>query len=121
MAKLYDTVKDLLIKYPKLRDSDRLLIWNVWGLAGYIQNGVISREDFINAPHPESIRRCRQKIQETHPELQSSPNVQHEKELIEDQKGTHIYREKIGHSSNTIHFECMRDSKRCDVQDCLII
>lgn len=93
-TKLYDCVKDLLMKYPKLRDSDRLLIWNVYGIGGYIKNGTISREDFLRAPHTESIRRVRQKIQEQHPQLQSSLAVHQAKKEKEKQKGNFVYQEQ---------------------------
>lgn len=96
--KTYDLVKDLLIKYPAMRDSDRLLIWNVWGRRGYLtvedNTSIIRKESFMTATSPESIRRCRQKIQENFPELRSSKKVQEEKDKIADQKGTHIYREE---------------------------
>lgn len=97
--KLYTVVKDLLEKYPPLRDSDRHLIWCVWGLSGSLNTSSdpmltsISKRSFMTATSPESIRRCRQKIQETHPELRSSKEAQQEKDLLANQKGTHVYRE----------------------------
>jgi hypothetical protein len=93
-TKLYDSVKDLLMKYPKLRDSDRLLIWNVWGMGGYVKQGAITKEDFLRAPHTESIRRVRQKIQEQHPELQSSEEVRFAKKEKEKKKGNFVYQEQ---------------------------
>lgn len=93
--KLYDTVKEMLEKYPKLRDDDKLLIWNVWGVTGLIKNGSIAREDFLQAPHTESIRRVRQKIQEKHPHLAPSVLVESARKTKERQKGTFVYREKI--------------------------
>lgn len=101
-TKIYDLVYHLLVKYPQLRDSDKLLIWNVWGRNGYIDKfntemgeTYIMRSNFLEATSPESIRRCRQKIQETHPELRSSKAIQAEKDKLAAQKGTHIYREEI--------------------------
>jgi hypothetical protein len=93
--KLYDVVLKLLIDYPKLRDSDRLLIWNVWGVLGYLHEGKISRSSFMLGPHTESIRRVRQKIQEKYPDLGSSDSVQSAKDEKEDEKGTFVYREKV--------------------------
>lgn len=93
--KLYDRVKKLLEDYPKLRDSDRLLIWNVWGMEGLVHDGVITKENFLKAPHTESIRRVRQKIQEQHPNLQSSPEVQKAKKTKEKKKGNFVYKEEV--------------------------
>ena len=93
--KLYDKVKDLMTQNPKLRDSDRLLIWNVWETEGFVKNDSITKEDFLNAPHMESIRRVRQKIQEEHPELQSSPEVLEAKKKKEKKKGNFVYQEEL--------------------------
>lgn len=98
--KLYEMIKDLMTRYPKLRDSDRLLMWNIWGKRGSLQSDLfgssaITKEAFMLAVSPESIRRCRQKLQEKYPELRSSKKVQEEKDEISAQKGTHIYREKV--------------------------
>ena len=95
--KIYDVVKDLLVQHPKLRDSDRLLIWNVWNLTGHLSTDgrSISLEDFKVAPHMESIRRVRQKIQEQHPELRSTHPVQEVKDSKEAWGGNHVYREEI--------------------------
>lgn len=96
-TKIYDIVKDLLIKYPEMRGNDRLLIWNVWGKKGLLSKhgdfNFISRGNFLASPSTESIRRCRQKIQERYPELRASKKVQEYRKEIEKQKGTHIYRE----------------------------
>lgn len=91
--KLYDVVKKLLEDYPSLRDSDRLLIWNVWGTLGYLSGDGISRTNFMRAPHTESVRRIRQKIMEQYPQLKSSPNVQKIKQEKQRTKGTWVYRE----------------------------
>lgn len=49
----------------------------------------------MEAPSVETIRRTRQKIQETHKALRSSQTVQETKNEIARQKGTFIYREPI--------------------------
>lgn len=97
----YDLVKELLTDYPELRDSDKKLIWEVWERLSLtywmsITDQVcITKEDFMNAPSTESIRRCRQKIQETHPELRGTEKIQRARKAIADQKGTHVYRETV--------------------------
>lgn len=96
--KIYDLVKMLLERYPELRGNDKLLIWNVWGHKGYLINtdtGTgINKDFFMIATSTESIRRCRQKIQEKHPELRADKFIQDRRKEIENQRGTHIYREE---------------------------
>lgn len=98
-AKLYDVVKNLLEQFPDLRNSDRLLIWQVWRKEGhfYDQYGQprINFDDFMKATSSESVTRCRRKIQENIPELRGTEWVQKARQDIADQKGTHIYREKV--------------------------
>lgn len=93
--KLYDVVMRLLEEFPPLRDSDRKLLWNVWGELGYLTGRAILREDFMVAPHFESVRRTRQKIQEKHPDLRSSQSVMEAKIDKQATKSTFIYREQI--------------------------
>lgn len=102
--KTYDLVKELLEKYPALRDSDRLLIWNVWGKLGFLNSDygatVIEKSMFMKAPHPETIRRSRADIQRRFPELRSSKAIQKMKNEKAAEKGTHIYREGAGDDSD---------------------
>ena len=95
--KIYDVVKDLLVQHPKLRDSDRLLIWNVWNFTGHLSTDgrSISLEDFKVAPHMESIRRVRQKIQEQFPELKSSKPIQEMKDSKEAWGGNFVFQEQL--------------------------
>jgi hypothetical protein len=98
--KLYDLIKQLLTDYPQMRDSDKVLIWEVWGRLGFVTRdlywgSVLTSEKFWDATSPESIRRCRQKIQEKHPELRSSKKVQEAKDRKEATKSTFIYREPV--------------------------
>jgi hypothetical protein len=95
--KIYDTVKDLLTYNPELRDSDKKLLWVLLTRLDITSNGgqYLTYHNFMDAPNFESVRRCRQKIQELHPELRSSKFVQDKKELIERQRGTYIFREQI--------------------------
>ena len=70
---LQTIIRDLLIKHPHLRDNDNKLLANVW-----FQSVIPLEEawmDFLaliasgDLPSSESIRRCRQKLQELNPEL----------------------------------------------------
>jgi len=94
--KIYDLVKQLLTNNPELRNSDKKLIWNVWKYLGLIDfDGWITEESFMKAPSCESIRRCRQKIQEHHPELQASEEVKKLRKKKQDSKSTFVYREEV--------------------------
>ena len=97
--KLYDVVKQMLEEYPQLRDSDRKLIWNLWHKKGILEGEgkktTISFENFMTAPHPESIRRVRQKIQEQHPHLKATLEVDEIKREIEAWGGNHVFQENL--------------------------
>mgnify|MGYP003661215424 CR=1 FL=1 len=68
-----DIIKTLLKKHPHLRDNDNKLIANIW----YLKSPTLSEGalDFLNEiaqgklPSSESIRRCRQKVQELDKDL----------------------------------------------------
>jgi hypothetical protein len=95
--RLYDIVKTLLIRDAYLRSSDKKLIWEVWKYQGYVRNGVIDYQTFMNKElvSPESIRRSRQKIQEKHKELQAVGSVFEVRQRKRKQKGTFIFREPL--------------------------
>lgn len=94
--KLYDLVKQLLEGNVIYRNSDKKLIWKVWMIKGFVNEGsdLLAFEDFMDATSPESIRRCRQKIQEKFPELKGSPEIVEAREEKAQEKGTFIYREE---------------------------
>ena len=102
--KLYDKIRSMLTVNSELRNSDRKLIWDVMLFEGIIlkygQSFVIDKRKFMNGVSFESITRARRKIQENHPELQASEEVQKHRKEIENQKGTHIYREGLFSESN---------------------
>lgn len=52
-------------------------------------------EDFLSTTISESITRARRKVQEEHPELAASPVVEAMRKEKEEEKGTHVYREKV--------------------------
>lgn len=93
--KLYDLILNLLKEFPAMRSSDKKLIWNVWGYLGYVHNGHIGRQSFMNAPTPETITRCRRKIQEHKPELRATVQVQNKRKEKEETKGNFIYQEEL--------------------------
>lgn len=93
--KLYDKIKLLLHQDPALRDSDKLLQWRIWAQQGYVMNGAISFECFMNHHliNTETVRRTRQKVQEKCPELRSSERIQKFKDEKRRSRGTFPYRE----------------------------
>lgn len=95
IMKTYDLIYKLLKENPRLRDSDRLLMWRIWEMTGAVKNGVMTQEGFMNAEHFETIRRTRQKVQEDHEELKSSPLIQAYKDDKQSTKGTFVYREQV--------------------------
>lgn len=97
MLKLYDQIKYLLLQHPELRDSDKKLQWYIWGTQGFIVNGNLSYEAFLNSRliSSETIRRTRQKIQETFPDLRSSHYVQLAKDKKRRTKSTFVYKEPM--------------------------
>tara|TARA_R110002126_G_scaffold205608_1_gene352924 strand:+ start:843 stop:1148 length:306 start_codon:yes stop_codon:yes gene_type:complete len=80
-------VTHFLQKHPSLRDNDRRLIANVWGAEGITGNMRVEHffERFItdDLSSPESIRRCRQKVQEEHKELRGEAYAKRHKKAEE--------------------------------------
>jgi len=66
-------ITDLLTNYSHLRDNDSKLLANVW--YKQIQTKDMTVSNFLQLMsegvlvNPESVRRCRQLLQEQHPEL----------------------------------------------------
>lgn len=103
--KLYDRVKQILENHPITRSSDKHLIWTVWKERGLthrenipfnaeklIEN--INLESFLRAPAPESITRARRKVQENHPNLAATPQVEAARAHKAEQKGMFVYRQE---------------------------
>lgn len=77
-----EKVEKLLSEKPHLRDNDHKLIANIWhkelldtgvepkSITGFEFLFTFSNSDVLS--NPESIRRCRQKIQEETPELRGN-------------------------------------------------
>ena len=71
-----ERVKEWLALYPKLRDNDNKLIANIW--YNQMKNKKATAADLLQALSdgklikPESIRRCRQKVQEQNPHLRGT-------------------------------------------------
>ena len=85
---LKETILHILLDYPETRDSDKKLIWEVYRKHNLIclnpldTEPYIYREDFMKAPSPESIRRCRQALQRSDL-LTGSKLIQPTKEIKE--------------------------------------
>jgi len=77
-----ETVHLLLVNYPHLRDDDNRLIASVWKIE--LRKKDLTAIDFLQlyaskkVTNAESIRRCRQKLQELHPDLRGNKyNLRH--------------------------------------------
>lgn len=77
LRKVSQMVREVLENYPDTRSDDRLLIYtiyrNYYGIVNDKFVNVIMRHDL---PNFESIRRCRQKIQEECEELRGDKQVE---------------------------------------------
>jgi hypothetical protein len=91
--KLYDRVKDLLERYPELRNSDKKLVWATWYTKGLIVDGKIDRDSFYKAVSSDSITRARRKIQEHFRHLRATEKVRGYRKQKQDMKGAHVYHE----------------------------
>jgi len=89
LEKNMDKVKHLLIKYHKLRDNDNKLIANFWfyEIGNEKTFHEITAIQFLNMfsqgqlTSPETITRCRRKIQEQSPKLRGEKYIlRHEQE-----------------------------------------
>ena len=91
--KIYDTVRAILYKHPRTRNSDKELIWTFWWHMGALGgDGKLTSKAFFSSATPESITRARRKVQENHPELQAVKRVEAERRRIADKyKGVHTY------------------------------
>tara|TARA_Y100000004_G_scaffold94601_1_gene105994 strand:+ start:654 stop:962 length:309 start_codon:yes stop_codon:yes gene_type:complete len=82
MKTIKEKVEFLLINYPELRDDDFRLISNYFAFLMQDKIDNMSAKDFLKLfsqgklPHTESIRRCRQKLQEENSELRGLNYVQ---------------------------------------------
>lgn len=94
---LIDRIEKWLIEAPHLRDSDNKLISTIWwqDIKGTNNIDQMSAMDFLTAfsngdlTNPESIRRCRQKLQQENKELRGRLwKERHEKQdEVRDQLG----------------------------------
>jgi len=103
MPKVYDLVKKILLRDEQARNSDKELIWQVYKQIGVVKEvewfgnrEAIIKENFLSGDLPsfETIRRTRQKIQETELKATDKGVIEARKQK-QDQKGTFIYREQI--------------------------
>lgn len=85
MNEQYERVKEILINNPEAKDNDNLLLAMIWTddlvkgeYSSYEVLYLLSKGSLTN---PESIRRCRQKLQEEIPELRGEKYNQRHKEL----------------------------------------
>lgn len=91
ITNIKDKVQELLEKYEHLRDNDNKLIANIYYQVACLRanDEIYSAMDFLKDfsiglfPSPESIRRCRQKIQEDNETLRGKSYKERKKKSIE--------------------------------------
>jgi len=87
-----NSVKSLLENYPHLRDSDLKLTANIW--YSQLSNKNITAIEFLkevsegNLIDPQSISRCRRKIQEQNPELRG--NYYNVRQVLENEMRSNV-------------------------------
>jgi hypothetical protein len=107
----YEQVYTILEDNPEARSSDKCLIWEYWKRQGLVELEYPSKEYITKSmfmklsASVESLRRARQKIQETERDLIGSGKLKIENSLLaesavaklrtelETKKGNHVYSE----------------------------
>ena len=89
-----DLITNLLLTQPELRDDDYKLIATIWEYEA-VGSDIMTAADFLNDfgkgkyTNPESIRRCRAKLQEEMPELRGEKYLKrhrHQTDVIDQLK-----------------------------------
>ena len=84
VKELNETIKDLLEKYPRLRDNDNALIANVWSMEVNLND--LLADEFLTLfsngklSSSESITRARRKVQEDNKNLRGNTYKKRKKE-----------------------------------------
>lgn len=71
---LHNLIKHCLETHNEARSVDNVkrVIWYVWVQHGFVENDAITKEQFMDAPSPESITRELRKVKDLYPELDDS-------------------------------------------------
>ena len=94
-----DEVEKFLTEYPVLRDDDRRLIVNLWtkrmggsDVVDHLEpNEILKIIASSEMPSPESITRCRRKLQEKHPMLRGEVWYQRHQRAKNIRKGINTF------------------------------
>ena len=82
------TIREVLRIYPETRNDDRELILKVWEVEG-LELTPIQKQFFLKVMPAETIRRTRQKIQESG-ELKADDSVAHNRHIRADATRKHF-------------------------------
>lgn len=80
--RLFDRVYRIMQQYPTTRDSDRLLLIEVWRTQG-LELTAEQQQKFMGVASAESVTRARRKIQET--EFKPTKHVQAARAALADE------------------------------------
>ena len=86
-------VEYCLEKYPVCRDDDRILIGTVYSLFYDIEPKTITLKEILlrtDLPSFETIRRCRQKLQELKPELRGTKEAKQRRKAQEQRVRAYV-------------------------------
>ena len=86
-------VEYCLKKYPVCRDDDRILIGTVYSLFYDIEPKTITLKEILlrtDLPSFETIRRCRQKLQELYPELRGTKEAKQRRKAQEQRVRAYV-------------------------------
>lgn len=95
--KVYDRVKEILLNDEQAKNSDKVLYWHFIERSTPPWKPGLDFETWMKLPSFETVRRTRQKLQETDPEKYgaTSSKVKQERKQKQETKGTFIYRELL--------------------------
>lgn len=100
---IYDRVLQIMRESEEARNSDKILMWEVWqdDLTNAYEEIGTTNYSVLDATHfmrwcttPETITRARRKVQQHHPELRAREEVEKTREEKEKSGGNFIFREQ---------------------------
>jgi hypothetical protein len=98
-----DRVAELLRTYPQTKGDDLILIWHYFREFTNIRITYRQFRDLLHAPHPETIRRCRQLLQHNERELVEAGKLRLEDALYLPREKTIRKRRKLEEATHNYY------------------